>query len=408
MTEQIKQRIEQIKKGEVPQGYKKTKVEIVPSGWEIGNVKDSMNIINNSRTPISDEERKKVIGQYPYYGPTKIQGWINTYNYDCKCVLVGEDGDHFLKYKELSMTLLVEGKFNVNNHAHVICEKETCLLKWFYYAFQHRSLYNYITRQGAGRYKLTKDALEKIELILPPLPEQEKIAEILTNCDKVIELKQKLILEKQAQKKYLMQQLLTGKKRLDGFSGEWERCSIGNIAKIVTGTTPPTTNIEFYNGEYPWVTPTDISTKKDLFTTERTLTKLGIQKGRFIPKDSLLVTCIASIGKNTILRVDGSCNQQINAIIPNNKICIDYIYYLISNSTNSMLKYAGKSATLIINKETFSNIVFEIPPLPEQTAIANILSTADTELDLLQKDLDQWKQKKKSLMQLLLTGIVRV
>jgi type I restriction enzyme S subunit len=206
-----------------------------------------------------------------------------------------------------------------------------------------------------------------------------------------------------------MQKISTGKIRLPGFNGEWKKVKLKNTGVIVTGTTPSTKIKEYYeNGVYPWVTPTDITEKKYISKTERYLTYKGLKVGRFLPAGSLLVTCIASIGKNAILTTDGSCNQQINAILPSKNHSNEFLYYLISYRVDYIKSYAGTSATQIINKSTFENLKFFIPSLPEQKAIAKVLSTADREIDLLTQELEQLKLQKKGLMQLLLTGIVRV
>lgn len=135
--------------------------------------------------PISETERKEIQGNYPYYGPTKIQDHINEYRIEGTYALIGEDGDHFLKWKELPMTLLVSGKFNVNNHAHLIKGKNN-LTEWFFYYFNHKPLTPHLTRQGADRYKLTKDALSKIPCLIPPIKEQKGIVNLLSVWDNAI------------------------------------------------------------------------------------------------------------------------------------------------------------------------------------------------------------------------------
>src|SRR5690606_15579760 len=119
--------------------------------------------------------------------------YINEFNYDGEYALIAEDGDHFLKYREQPMTLLASGKFNVNNHAHVIKGTEHCLTKWFYWFYNRRSIYSHITRQGAGRYKLNKAALERLYIAFPAIWEQNVIIQILDAWDEAIEKTQKLI-----------------------------------------------------------------------------------------------------------------------------------------------------------------------------------------------------------------------
>lgn len=165
---------------------------MLPDGWKVSTVGKALSIQNELRKPISAEIREKNVGPYAYYGPTKAQGFINTFEQDGRFCLIGEDGDHFLKFSSLPMTKIISGKCTVNNHAHILSNSSKCLIDWFFYYFMHRDISSHLTRQGAGRYKLTKKALEKLPILLPPLPEQKKIAAILSTWDRAIEGTEKL------------------------------------------------------------------------------------------------------------------------------------------------------------------------------------------------------------------------
>ncbi|MEQ9426099.1 MAG: restriction endonuclease subunit S [Cyclobacteriaceae bacterium] len=194
--------------------FKDSPLAEIPKSWEVLCIDDACEIHNNLREPISAEMRKGMQGEYPYYGPTKAVDYINKYSLEGDYVLIGEDGDHFLKFKTWSMTQLVSGKFNVNNHAHILKGTSICLTEWIHFYFQHRDLFNFLTRQGAGRYKLTKASLLKIMLAIPPVSEQKQIAEILTSVDDKLDALREKKSTYQELKKGLMQQLLTGKKRV--------------------------------------------------------------------------------------------------------------------------------------------------------------------------------------------------
>ncbi len=231
---------------------------------------------------------------------------------------------------------------------------------YYFLTYRKKEIISKFIQGGQGN--LSGDIIKSILLPFPSKQEQQKIAECLSSLEELIEArKQKLALLKQ-HKKGLMQNLFpieNGKLKIENgelrienennyqFStlnfqlipklrfpefkdeGEWEEKKLGEVGEIVTGTTPSTKISEYYeNGIYPWVTPTDITENKDIIKTKKQLTEKGLKAGRFIPKNSLLVTCIASIGKNIILRTDGSCNQQINAIIPNISYDVDFLYYL--------------------------------------------------------------------------------
>ena len=205
-----------------------------------------------------------------------------------------------------------------------------------------------------------------------------------------------------------MQQLLTGQTRLPGFSGKWKVKRVADLGQVVTGGTPPTEIKEFWGGEFPWVTPTDISSQRDMYETERSLSKSGLRTIRELPANTVLVTCIASIGKNAILKSKGGCNQQINAVIPNAANSAVFLYYLFEASKQYLLANAGTTATSIVSKAVFSELEFKVPPFPEQTAIATVLSDMDTELAALQARLGKTRALKQGMMQELLTGRIRL
>ena len=163
-------------------------------------------------------------------------------NYRIKGILFidcGEMAIISLNFQPEPMILLDSGSFNVNNHAHVVKGTNCCTAEWFFLFFLHRDIYQYITRQGAGRFKLNKDALKRIPLALPTLSEQEKIAEILSTWDAAIQQTHKLIEAKKRRKKALMQQLLTGITRLKGFEEDnWEIVPLGRLVSPVSRPVP--------------------------------------------------------------------------------------------------------------------------------------------------------------------------
>jgi len=260
-------------------------------------------------------------------------------------------------------------------------------------------------KQSAGETAvpiINKTEFGELSFPLPPTKaEQTAIATALNDADALITQLEKLIAKKRDIKQGAMQELLKPKEG-------WEVKKLGEVGEIVTGSTPPTQIKEYWNGTIPWITPTDIHNKKDIFHSEREITNKGLQVIRKIPPNSLLVTCIASIGKNAILRNDGACNQQINAIVQNGYYDIDFLYYLIEFSKNILIGSAGITATLILSKKEFSELEFYLPSLEEQTRIAQILSDMDAEIEALEKKLDKYKMIKQGMMQNLLTGRIRL
>jgi len=256
---------------------------------------------------------------------------------------------------------------------------------------------------------VSKSTIGKIILVFPKDKlEQHRIAAALSDTDECIIELEKLIAKKRNIKQGAMQELLTGKRRLQGFSGEWVEKRVSGFGDVITGSTPSTSMDEYWNGGIPWVTPTDITDKKDIYTTERMITVEGLSVIRRLPADTLLITCIASIGKNVVLRNIGASNQQINAIIPNAYNDVDFLYYLFEMNKLYMLGKAGQTATNIISKQDFSELSFIVPEKTEQTAIATILSDMDVEIDVLTAKLAKLKHIKQGMMSELLTGRIRL
>ena len=262
---------------------------------------------------------------------------------------------------------------------------------------------------GSTFLEVGKKQLLGFEVILPnEIDEQHTIATALSDVDALLEGLDRLIAKKRDLKQAAMQQLLTGETRLPGYTGEWEEKRVFELGEVVTGGTPKTSVAEYWGGEYPWVTPTDISTCRDMSTSERCLTREGVEAIRSLPPNSVLVTCIASIGKNAILKVPGACNQQINAVIPNQNNNPVFLYYMFEASKSLLLANAGITATSIISKAAFSELSFRIPLYNEQTEIAEVLSDMDAEIAALEQRRAKTADLKQAMMQELLTGRTRL
>jgi type I restriction enzyme S subunit len=166
-----------------PAGQTDSPLGCVPSHWRVVELIQAVEILNNRRKPINSADRSKMPGKYPYYGPTGVLDHISEYRLEGQYVLIGEDGDHFLKWASWSMTQLTYGKFNVNNHAHILGGTPICRTEWIFHFFRHRSIKEWLTKQGAGRLKLKKASLEKMWIALPPLAEQDELIDYFRSLD---------------------------------------------------------------------------------------------------------------------------------------------------------------------------------------------------------------------------------
>jgi len=185
---------------------------------------------------------------------------------------------------------------------------------------------------------------------------------------------------------------------------DWDVKEVKSIGQVITGTTPRTKVKEYWNGAYPFVTPTDISETKYVYKTERTVSNKGVEVGRIVPKDTVLVTCIASIGKMALAFKECITNQQINSIICNNKIDPHYIYYIIKNREDELKHSAGKTTNAIVKKSLFEKFLLPLPcTYDEQRRISTILSSIDCLIQQTNSIIQKTQELKKGLMQELLT-----
>lgn len=413
MTPEIKQRIEQIRRGEVPEGFKHNSASVMPCDWNTCDFHEVATIQSGLVSPKVE----------PYcfmfhIGPDNIErdtGRIGNLKTACELGLVSGKF-----YFDAGSIVYSKIRPNLNKvcipNFEGICSADCYSIKTRVgidrdYLFNFMLSFQFYKRAVAcsmrtGMPKINQDDLNMIPVVMPSqLEEQQKIAAILTTQDKVIELKEKLLAEKQRQKKYLMQQLLTGKKRLPGFSGEWSFLKAKEIFQNISDKD--------HNGDLPVLSSTqdkgivprdevDIDIKYD---TCSLVTYKKVSKGNFV------ISLRSFQGGIEYSTYTGLVSPAYTVLSSRKEISDEY-YKQFFKSTDyiNRLNVAvyGIRDGKQISYEDFGRLRIPYPPIKEQDAIAEVLSTADHEIDLLQQDIEQEKQKKKALMQLLLTGIVRV
>lgn len=288
----------------------------------------------------------------------------------------------------------------------------------YYYQFLVSQYENIREMANSGSQEnLSGGIVKSIQVPVPPLSEQQKIAQILFTWDKAIATTEQLLANSQQQKKALMQQLLTGKKRLlddNGvrFSGEWVETSIEQMGKVVSGGTPDTNNKSYWDGGIQWLTPTDVTALTSRFVkkTTRTISEAGVKNSSatILPKGSLMICTRATIGALAMSTTEICTNQGFKNIIPSKDFEVEFIYYAVVFNTKELFRKASGSTFLELSKKDFEKIKIKTPLLNEQQKIAAVLSSADEEISALEQKIAHLKQEKKALMQQLLTGNRRV
>lgn len=396
MTPEIKQRIEQIRRGEVPEGYKKGKLGVVPEEWE----ETSFSSLFTSTSDYTDDLEK-----YPLYSLTIEDGVTpKTERYERSHLVKKEDSYKIVRpndyaYNPMNLRfgsvarhkgnspVAVSGYYDIFTTVH---KSDLPFMDSFLTCDPMITYYNRVsTGSLVEKQRVHFSQFLEFVLPLPSINERAQIAAILTTQDKVIELKEKRLAEKQRQKKYLMQQLLTGKKRLPGFSKEWKSVRLRNTLNVCHGQNQR--NVEQENGVYPILgTGGEIGRTND-FLYDKPSILIG-RKGS-INKPMYMETPFWTIDTLFYCKIKSGYHPK-------------FLFFKFQSINWN--KYDESSGVPSLNASTIGSVDIFAPEFPEQTAIAEVLSAADREIDLLRQDIEQEKQKKKALMQLLLTGIARV
>lgn len=260
---------------------------------------------------------------------------------------------------------------------------------------------------GTGSKRIHPRDLFQVKFPFPKTEEQQKIAACLSSLDDVITAESKKLEVLKEHKKGLLQNLFpqegetVPKLRFKEFedSGEWVEYPINSIGEVVTGGTPSKEENEYWGGDFVWVTAQDFKGK---YITDSVLklTQKGKEKSRIIPKNSVLVTCIASIGLNGINKVECATNQQINSVVCNSENHYEFVYYSITKNGNRLKNLAGQTAVPIINKSVFEKFIIHKPKsYQEQQKIAACLSSIDDLINAQSQKIETLKLHKKGLLQ---------
>lgn len=382
----------------------------LPEGWKTTTVGKSCAIRNTLRFPLSAASRASMSGEYPYFGPTGQLDSIDHYRIDEPFALIGEDGDHFLKFRDRPMTIYFEGKANVNNHAHIVGDSDECLAKWFFYSFMHRDLTPALSRQGVGRYKLTKAGLEKLQFLLPPKSEQTEIVRVLSTWDQTISTQERLLANAKQHFESLLQKLLVK----PAMVGEWESRTVGEVSERVQRRA----------GENEVLPVLMISSGSGFVRQDEKYSRF--MAGKSVENYIALDRGEFAYNKGNSKLYEFGCVFALDAhergLVPNVYVCFklkpslnaafykhlfraDYLHDQLGALVNTGVRNNG---LLNIRPADFLACRVPVPPVEVQSQIAEVLTTAARWVELQERDLDLLKKEKAALMPQLLTGKRRV
>ena len=324
--------------------------------WKEYKLGEIAEILDYKRKPLSSMERSTRKGIYPYYGASEIIDSIDDYIFDGEHILISEDGEN-LRTRQTPIAFLANGKFWVNNHAHIL-KADYVHSRLICYYFAQLDLNPYIT--GAVQPKLSQESLNRIPLYLPTLiKEREKIVFILSSLDDKIDLlhRENATLEQMAETMFRQWFVVERKE-------EWEEKPLSFYGKIVCGKTPPKKESKYFGGETPFIKIPDMHNKIFVMNSEDSLTKEGVlyQKEKTLPPFSIIVSCIATVGLVVLNAKEAQTNQQINSIIPEKEYYRYFLFLHLRNMYEELNAMAsGGTATLNLNTGNFSKILLPCP-----------------------------------------------
>lgn len=394
----------------IPQGYKDSPLGSIPEEWEVKKLGEVCMFIKSGKN-----KEKSTEGLFRVFGSTGIIGFTNKYVYDCPLLLIARVGVNagFIYY--------INEKCDISDNTLILKLNSSYDFIFVYNQLKQYKLNRYIF--GSGQPLITASLLKSIKISFPSLPEQQKIAEVLSTWDKAIEKQSQLIEKLELRKKGLMQQLLTGKKRLPGFSGEWKNIKLGDIVSFFNSNTLSREKLSFSEGNILNIHYGDVLIK---FPTILDVSVCNLpfihDIKNFIPKDYISdgdVIMADTAEDGTVGKVCEVINVGSNKIVaglhtifihPKIKFSPMFLgYYLNSNEYHKQILSIMQGIKVYsITKEALRKTYIKIPCIEEQKAIADILSSCDKELNLTNNRLESLRKQKKGLMQVLLTGKKRL
>ena len=389
-------------KTEIPEGYKNTPVGIIPEEWEVRKLGEICTNFKSGQSITSP--RISYSDKYPVYGGNGLRGYTHSFTHSGDHILIGRQG------ALCGNINFVTGENFISEHAIAVKTDLNNDIRFWALKLDYLDL-NRLSESSA-QPGLSVEKLIKLKVSIPPLLEQKIIAEILTMWDVAIE-KQTLLIEKlELRKRGLMQQLLTGKKRLKGFDGEWRKVCYSEIVKEINSKLK-------WNDEELYKLVSVRRRSGGLFERESLYGK-EIQTKNLRP----IITGDFLISKMQIVHgASGLVTEEFNDmkisgsyVILNskNKNILDMCYFNLWSQMPHFYHQAFISSYGVhIEKMTFSLDTFlsfgmTLPPIKEQKAIIKVISVVDKEIHVAKEKLEQLNKQKKGLMQVLLTGKKRV
>lgn len=406
MEESIKKRIEAVRRGETPEGYRTERALLFPGDWGEPSALNTVLQENKDRNEdlrfgkddvLSVSGEQGIVNQIKLLGRSYAGKFVAQYH-------VVETGDVVytkspLKQNPYGIIRQNHGAPGIVSTLYAVYHCSSLVTGQYlenYFCidtFLNNYLKPLVKRGAKNDMKVNNEEVLLGRIPLPPVEEQEKINYLIAQFDRLIELKKELLEEKRRQKRWLAQKLLRAKK-------DWRRAAIGSLGLVTTGATPDTKRPEYWGGGIRWMNSGELNLKQ-VYEVEGRITLMGLNKSgtQLLPPNCILVG-LAGQGKTrgtvAINRVELCTNQSIAAIHPSEQYESEFLYHYLDNKYSELRRISsGDGARGGLNLDLIENFVVCLPGMEEQRGIAVRLSAADREIDLLEQECDAWKQKRR-------------
>ncbi len=409
----------------IPSGYKPSPLGIIPEDWEVKRLGDIAEITSGT-TPSRENSSFYSNGTIPWVKTTdlnngilnKTEELVTEKAIDKTSLKILPSGTVLVAmyggFNQIGRTALLGMNATVNQAlSALVCKQEAFnhyVLAWLNY---HVGDWKRLAASSRKDPNITGKDVERFPILVPKIEEQQRIVSVLSLWDTAITKQTALIEKLTLRKRGLMQQLLTGNKRLKGFEREWKEVRLGDVASINRGGSPRPIENYITKGEgYNWIKIGDVGQDAKYITcTEEKIIKEGLSKTRYVKSGDFILSNSMSFGRPYILKIDG-CIHDGWLVIQEyaQTFNIDFLYYILGYDT-TLAQYksmAAGSGVLNLNKEIVKEVQLKIPSIEEQIAIASILVNADNEIEIQKQKLSDLQEQKRGLMQVLLTGKRRV
>ncbi|WP_324663922.1 restriction endonuclease subunit S [Haloarcula sediminis] len=388
----------------------------IPEEWRVRTVAEVTENLDRQREPIKSSNREN--GDVPYYGATGQIDSVSGHIFDEKLVLIGEDGADWSPFG--GTAYIIEGKSWVNNHVHVLRATDV-VEEYLAYFFEYVDMRHVIS--GTNRGKLNQGELNSFPVLTPPIPEQQRIAAVLSILTEEIDQTERLIETAEELKQGFFQDIYlspehgaTTTKKPKNVPDNWDVKKLDELCEIGGGSTPKRSNPEYWNGDTPWCSPKEFDKRGIIEETEDQVTQEGINEAplTIYPANSTLVPVRSNVIKRRLpigkITIPSTINQDLKALVPDEEqIDPEYLFQVLHYNSERIRLTCRKSGTTIDSIDTTALSKYEImvPELQKQRYFSQILSTIDKKIKLEEHHKQKLEELRRGLMQDLLTGAVR-